>query len=60
MIKGKLTEHDRELIGKLKAERERLYREAKQLRDVDIARKFEVHENTVYRIPAWDNAIPTN
>ena len=60
MSRGKLTEHDRELIGKLKAERERLYREAKQLRDVDIARKFEVHENTVYRIPAWDNAIPTN
>ena len=49
----KLTEEDRILIGKLKAERERLYREAKQLRDVDIARKFEVHENTVYRIPAW-------
>ena len=53
MSRGKLTEHDRELIGKLKAERERLIREAKQLRDIDIARKFEVSENTIYRIPAW-------
>jgi len=49
----KLTEEDKKLIGQLKAERERLLREAKQLRDCDIARKFEVHENTVYRIPAW-------
>ena len=50
----KLTDHDRELIAKLKAERDRLIRESRQLRDVDIARKFGVHKNTIERIPAWN------
>ena len=49
----KLTDHDRELIAKLKAERDRLIRESRQLRDVDIAKKFEVSRSIVERIPAW-------
>lgn len=49
----KLTEHDRVLIAKLKTERDRLVREAKQLRDIDIARKFEVSRSVIERIPAW-------
>ena len=50
----KLTEKDRELIAQLKAERERLLREAKQIRDSDIASKFGVSRGTVERIPAWN------
>lgn len=49
----KLSEADRALIAKLKAERERHLREAKRLRDIDIAEKFEVSRSIVERIPAW-------
>ena len=50
----KLTPKDREYIAQLKAERERLLREARQLTDRQIAEKFEVSRGTVERIPAWN------
>ena len=50
----KLTPKDREQIAQLKAERERLLRQARQLKDSDIAAKFEVSRGTVERIPAWN------
>ena len=49
----RLTEHDKMLIGQLKAEREKALMAAKSLRDVDIAKKFDCHHRTVERIPAW-------
>lgn len=47
---AKLTEADVRLIRELRAERERLLAQAKQLTDAKIAEKFEVHPNVVWKI----------
>jgi hypothetical protein len=51
----KLTEHDKQLIAMLKAERADLLRQARNLRDTDIAEKFGVSRSIVERIPEWRN-----
>lgn len=50
-MKPKLTQRDHELIGQLKAIRSDLRRQAANLTDDKIAEKFEVHRNTIERIP---------
>ena len=50
----KLTESDKVLIAKLKHERARHIQQARQLRDIDIAEKFNVSRSIVERIPAWN------
>jgi hypothetical protein len=46
----KLTADDVRLIRELVAERERLLAEAARLSNAAIAEKFEVHENTVWKV----------
>ena len=47
---AKLSEDDVRLIRALVAERERLLTEARKLTDAKIAAKFEIHENTVWKV----------
>lgn len=49
---AKLTDEDIALIRELRSERERLRAEAAQLSDMEIARKFDVHPNTIWKIGA--------
>lgn len=49
----KLTEYDRELIGRCKAERTKLKRQLSQLTDDALAKKFSVTWATVKNIPEW-------
>lgn len=45
----KLTADDVRLIRALVAERDRLLAEARKLSDRELARKFEVHKNTIQK-----------
>jgi len=47
---AKLTPDDVRLIRGLVAERERLLSEARKLTDAKIAEKFDIHENTVWKV----------
>lgn len=53
----KLTFRDHELIGELKAIRDNLRKQASYLTDKKLAEKFEVSENTIYRIPVIDEHL---
>lgn len=53
---AKLTDADVPLILALRAERERLLAQARELTDAKIAEKFDVHPNVVWKIgngAAW-------
>ncbi len=47
----KLTQSDRVLIGKLKAERERILLEVEKLDNITLAEKFNVSVSTVSHVP---------
>ena len=47
----KLTQSDRTLIGKLKAERERLLLQVEKLDNATLAEKFNVSVSTVSHVP---------
>ena len=52
-IKGKsvLTPHDLRLVSLLKIEREKHIAAARSLSDREIAKKFDVSEGTILRVP---------
>ena len=52
---AKLTDDDVRLMRELVAERERLLAEARKLSDKEIAAKFEVHPNTVWKVCKRDS-----
>jgi hypothetical protein len=47
---SKLTDDDIRLIRECVAERERLINEARKLTNAELAKKFDVHANTIGRV----------
>jgi len=50
---SKLTDDDIRLIRECVAERERLINEARKLTNAELARKFDVHANTIGRVTQY-------